>query len=73
MAKEDEIRLIAYKIWEEEGCIDGLDCEHWYRAETIWDQQQKQKSAPVTSKPETRQPAKQIIKGGAAKKKSRKR
>jgi hypothetical protein len=73
MAKEDEIRLIAYKIWEEEGCVDGLDCEHWYRAETIWDQQQKPQSPKVSSQPETKQPAKQISKGGAAKKKSRKR
>ena len=41
MGREDEIRLIAYKIWEEEGCPNGRDCEHWFRAEVIWDQQQK--------------------------------
>lgn len=45
MEREDEIRLIAYNIWEEEGCLDGLDCEHWYRAETVWEQQQNQKPA----------------------------
>ena len=43
-AKEDEIRLIAYSLWEEENCPDGRDCEHWFRAEAIWEQnQQKQK------------------------------
>jgi hypothetical protein len=36
MAKEDEIRLIAYRIWEQEGCINGKDCDHWFKAESIW-------------------------------------
>jgi hypothetical protein len=37
MAKEDDIRLIAYGLWEQEGCPNGKDCEHWYKAELIWD------------------------------------
>ena len=41
MAKEDEVRLIAYHIWEEEGCPNGRDCQHWYMAETIWEERQK--------------------------------
>jgi hypothetical protein len=73
MAREDEIKLIAYKIWEVEGCADGRDCEHWYRAETIWEQQQKQKSAAGGTKAEVKQPAKQIAKGGTFRKKSGKR
>jgi Protein of unknown function (DUF2934) len=40
MGREDEIRLVAYRIWEEEGCPNGRDCEHWYRAEAIWGQEQ---------------------------------
>jgi hypothetical protein len=43
MAKEKEIRLIAYNIWEEENCPHGKDCEHWLRAETIWETQHKPK------------------------------
>jgi hypothetical protein len=39
--KDDEIRLIAYSIWEQEGCLEGRDCAHWFRAEAIWEQQQK--------------------------------
>lgn len=38
MAKEDEIRLIAYTIWEQEGCLNGKDCEHWFKAEAIWEE-----------------------------------
>jgi len=36
MEKQDEIRLIAYNIWERENCINGKDCEHWYKAEAIF-------------------------------------
>jgi hypothetical protein len=45
MGREDEIRLIAYQIWEEEGCLVGRDCEHWFRAETIWEEQKQQAAA----------------------------
>jgi hypothetical protein len=41
VGKEDEIRLIAYNIWKQEGCINGKDREHWFRAEAIWQGQQK--------------------------------
>ena len=41
MAKEDEIKLIAYNIWEQEACPNGKDCEHWFRAEAMWEEQQK--------------------------------
>jgi hypothetical protein len=42
MDREDNIRLIAYHIWEEQGCCDGRDLDHWLVAETIW-QQMKEK------------------------------
>jgi hypothetical protein len=41
VAKEEEIRLIAYNIWEQEGCINGKDCEHWFRAEAVWEERHK--------------------------------
>jgi hypothetical protein len=37
MNREDEIRLIAYSIWEQEGCPNGRDYEHWLRAEALWE------------------------------------
>ncbi len=54
MAKEEEIRLIAYDIWEEENCPNGRDCEHWFRAEAIWEQQQKAKTVAASSKAEAK-------------------
>ncbi len=32
----EEMRQIAYRIWEEEGHPDGRDWEHWFKAEAIW-------------------------------------
>jgi hypothetical protein len=41
MERDEEIRLLAYKIWEEKGYQDGHDSEHWFRAEAIWEKKQK--------------------------------
>ncbi len=68
MGREDEIRLIAYSIWEEEGCPDGKDCEHWMRAEAIWEEDQK----PKTSAKSSKQDVKPTTKVMAAKKKASK-
>jgi hypothetical protein len=48
MDREDEIRLIAYTIWEDEGCCDGSDVAHWVRAEAIWQEKQAKAPAPVS-------------------------
>jgi hypothetical protein len=50
MGREDEIRLIAYKIWEDEGCKNGHDCAHWFRAETVWEINQKKNIPQVKEK-----------------------
>ena len=71
MARQDEIRLIAYHIWEEEGCVEGQDCEHWYRAEAIWEQNQK--ASARATRPVPKQIASQSVKPSSASKKSRRR
>ena len=57
MAKEDEIRLIAYNIWEEEGCCDGQDVDHWLRAEVIWEERKADKTAAKAPKARAAKPA----------------
>ena len=42
MQHEDEVREIAYKIWEEEGYPQGHDQDHWFKAEAIWQERQDQ-------------------------------
>jgi hypothetical protein len=48
MGRNDEIKMIAYHLWEEENCPDGRDCEHWFRAEAIWEEQSKRTIAVNT-------------------------
>ena len=35
MNRDEEIRQAAYKLWQEEGCPDGYDVQHWLKAEAI--------------------------------------
>ncbi len=58
MGREDEIKVIAYSIWEGEGCPNGRDCEHWYRAEIIWEDQQQRNVGAAAAKPSARRSAK---------------
>ena len=44
--REEEIRLIAYRIWEEEGRPHGRDWEHWRKAEAIWQDQELSGAEP---------------------------
>ena len=50
MGKEDEIKIIAYSIWEQDGCCDGHDCEHWLKAEAIWEGKHKKADVPTGTK-----------------------
>jgi hypothetical protein len=48
MGREEEIQLLAYFVWEKEGCQDGHDVEHWQKAEVIWEEREERqkKSKP---------------------------
>ena len=50
MGKDEEVRLIAYQIWEAEGCCHGRDIEHWLKAEIVQEEGQKQKVASASEK-----------------------
>jgi hypothetical protein len=42
MDREEGIRIIAYHIWEQEGRnCHGSDVEHWLKAETLWQSQNR--------------------------------
>lgn len=53
MQHNEEIRLIAYRIWEEQGRPDGRDLEHWLKAEAISQEKPGQQALPsrTTSAP----------------------
>ncbi len=49
MEREDEIRMIAYALWVQEGHNHWRALEHWLRAEAIWEQNQKALKTPLPS------------------------
>ncbi|SRR5713226_8908264 len=56
MDSDNEIRLMAYQIWEEEGHLHGRETEHWVKAEAIW-QERHTEQQPLVSQPELPPPA----------------
>jgi DUF2934 family protein len=34
--RDEEIRQLAYLLWQEAGCPEGNDVQHWLKAEAIW-------------------------------------
>lgn len=49
MEREDEIRLIAYQLWEAAGCPQGRDLEHYFKAEAVMLYQQRYGQLPSSS------------------------
>jgi hypothetical protein len=50
--KEEEIRLIAYRLWEDEGRLGGLDREYWLRSEAIWERKNESTTVVTSSQKE---------------------
>jgi hypothetical protein len=46
-ARENEIRLIAFHIWEEENRPDARDVEEWLKAEKIWESKRTNKGGII--------------------------
>jgi hypothetical protein len=47
MHHEQEVQLMAYHIWEEQGHPHGHDLEHWLKAEAVWQEKQGHAAPPV--------------------------
>ena len=47
LSREDEIRIIAFHIWEGEGRPNGRDVEHWLTAEKIWERKQQNSAVEI--------------------------
>ena len=33
---DEEVRQLAYRIWQEAGCPNGSDLQHWLKAKETW-------------------------------------
>lgn len=51
MERDEEIRLIAYGLWENEGRPEGRALEHWLMAEAMWNERQSPEAQGTPSKP----------------------
>jgi Protein of unknown function (DUF2934) len=47
MHHEQEVQLIAYQIWEEQGHPHGHDVEHWLKAEAVWQEKHEHHTPAV--------------------------
>ena len=68
--REEEIRLIAYRIWEEESRPHGRDWEHWRKAEAIWQDQQDQELSGAEPRKITQAKSRPRVSGKKTKRKS---
>ena len=49
--RDEEIRQLAYKIWQEAGYPNGSDLQHWLKAQEIWlEAHGRKKSRATTSR-----------------------
>jgi len=48
--RDEEIRQLAYRLWQESGCPNGSDLQHWLRAQEIWLEVHSPKSRAKPSK-----------------------
>lgn len=47
---DEEIRQLAYRFWQEEGCPNGTELQHWLKAEAAWRQEHRPRSKSNASK-----------------------
>ena len=49
--RDEQIRELAYRIWQEEGYPHGYEVQHWLKAETMWLEKHRAKRIPTQRKP----------------------
>jgi hypothetical protein len=55
MEREEQIRCLAYSIWEKEGYPHGHHLEHWLKAETIWHSQFREENDERKTPPQQKE------------------
>jgi hypothetical protein len=60
MHHEQEVQMIAYHMWEEQGHPHGHDMEHWLKAESVWQEKQGHVAPPVQRVAVAQKPASAI-------------
>jgi uncharacterized protein YoxC len=58
---DEDIRQIAYKLWQEEGCPDGRHLDHWFKAEAIWRARQEAAQPDQQPRPKAKRTRKKTV------------
>ena len=48
--RDEQIRELAYRIWQEEGYPHGYEVQHWLKAEALWLEEHRARTAPKQTK-----------------------
>jgi hypothetical protein len=48
--RDEQIRKLAYQIWQQEGHPHGNEIQHWLKAEALWLEEHRAKEAPKQPK-----------------------
>ena len=50
--RDEEVRQLAYRLWQEAGCPNGADLQHWLKAEEVWRENQspEKRTKPAKAK-----------------------
>jgi hypothetical protein len=51
---QEQIRELAYGIWQAEGYLHGYDVQHWLKAEAMWQEEHRPKVKPKQPRPRKR-------------------
>jgi hypothetical protein len=54
--RDEQIRKLAYRIWQEEGYPEGYEVQHWLKAEAIWLEENRAKTSPQTTPKQRKAP-----------------
>jgi hypothetical protein len=54
MGREDEIKQMAYCIWEGQNYCNGNDIEHWLKAEAMWEESHRENPIAKSVKPKSK-------------------
>jgi Protein of unknown function (DUF2934) len=48
--RDEEIRQLAYRLWQESGCPTGSDLQHWLKAQEMWQEKHRPKNRTKPAK-----------------------
>ena len=64
ITRDEEIRQIAYRLWQEAGCPNGYDVQHWLEAETIVLRKNRTQAKSKEPKPRKRSNTRRSVAAG---------